>query len=103
MNHLAEETDKTSIYRKIRNLNIEEILNILEKEIEKHLSVLLPPRTDYNITISLTKGRDRADFAVDIAVRGSTMYSRELDKAVLEAINYSKKRFIELLDEKAHS
>lgn len=104
MNKLSVESHENNrdreyleIFKSMSNGSIEEVMLTLEKEISRYLEETLPPRTDFNVSISITRREDSFDLSVDVLIRGSIRLRGEYDTIARDAINYAKKKFIELL------
>lgn len=88
-----------SILTAIPEDEVEKLITILEKEAERVLESRLPPKTDYSVTISISRSKSHADVSVDVQVRGNVAYSKELENAILDAVNYVKKKLVEILED----
>ncbi|MEM1642331.1 MAG: hypothetical protein QXO48_03595 [Desulfurococcaceae archaeon] len=77
---------------------LEELVDTLEREAEKHLEKILPPKTDYSIVISIVKKSNSVNVVLDITVRGSIAYSRDFNNVVAETIKHIRDKLTEVLE-----
>lgn len=75
---------------------LEEIASRIEKDTSSFLRERLPPRVDFNVSVSIIRDESGVDVIVDVSIRGRLEhYSVEAK----DAINYAKKRLLEILEE----
>lgn len=96
--------DKDKLYfstlSNLREEELEELVNMLEKEAERYLERILPPKTDYSIVISIVRKSNQIDVILDIAVRGNIVYSRDFSSIISETVKHVKEKLIETLESK---
>lgn len=71
----------------------------VEKEVDRYLRQILPPKTDFYTVISLIKREDRVDVSVEITIRSNIKYHENHSRLVKDAINHAKRIFYKLLDD----
>lgn len=86
--------------KRLSENELEELLVRLEKELSNYLEKTLPPKTDFNLTLSIVKKDNGVDVLVEVDARGQRSYHGDLRKLVQDAVNYAKKKIVELLNTK---
>jgi hypothetical protein len=74
---------------------LEELVLYLEKETSEYLERLLPPRTDYSVSISINKEREGVDVALEVLIRGRLEEFREEAR---DAVSYARRKLIDWLE-----
>ncbi|MEM0031210.1 MAG: hypothetical protein QXV48_02620, partial [Desulfurococcaceae archaeon] len=60
-----------------------------------YLKQILPPKTDFNVSVSVERKTDAVTVSIDVTIRGRLeQYSREAK----DAVNYAKRKLIEALE-----
>lgn len=71
------------------------MISYLEKETSKYLEEILPPKTDFSVSISIARREEGVDVSVEVSIRGRLQEYREEAKS---AINYARNKLIEWLE-----
>ncbi len=87
--------------KKVKSLNIalieltngklEEIASKIVDKVEEFLSGVLPPKTEYDITVKLVKKEDRVDFVIDLGVRGGYSGVINYESLISDAVNIARR------------
>lgn len=74
---------------------LEELVTIVEKETSEYLKQSLPPKTDFNVSVSIEKTGEAVNVSIDVTIRGRLQEYREEAR---DAVNYAKRKLVEVLE-----
>jgi transcriptional regulator NrdR family protein len=76
---------------------LSEIIEAVEKEVRSFLDQTLPPKSEYDLVLSLENDGEKISFLIDISVYGGYSDITDYDRIVGDAINIARKRLEEEL------
>ncbi|MEM0001851.1 MAG: hypothetical protein QW211_03020 [Desulfurococcaceae archaeon] len=83
------------ILRKMSDEELEKLVVTVEEETNDYLKQILPPKTDFNVSVSVERKTDAVTVSIDVTIRGRLeQYGREAK----DAVNYAKRKLIEALE-----
>lgn len=89
-----------AILQEINDEELEEILTTVEKETSEYLEQVLPPKTEFNISICVSKKSEGFDFSIEVSIRGRMELRESYSRFAQDAVNYAKKKLIDLIERK---
>lgn len=95
MDNKERESEEGTPLLKANEAQLEEIIVELERELRKFLKERLPPRSDFDILLKLSKGEQGVDLVVEIETRGVYGNEKLYRDAIDDAVNYARKFFEE--------
>lgn len=89
-----------NILKSLPEGTLEEILVALERGVSDYLKRTLPPKTNFDVTLSIAKKSDSVDFSAEVTIRGRLEYRGDYSKLAQDAINHVKEVLADLLEAK---